>query len=229
MAIIPLGSTSLIRDPSLGGYWNLNGNSNDTSGNGNNGTDSNITYKSGKIGQGANFNGSNSQIDVGNATTGKLNITGSSASFVCWYSLNDITVNNVLIWKGDATNTQYKMYVLSNGGGPPNGIQFNINSTQLNSTFGYSDSNWHHAAMIYDGVNMSCYIDGRFNGKTALTGNISNVNFSVQFGVARGQSNANAIIDDIAIFTRALTPAEIGLLAHGKRGATQGGGGYYGS
>lgn len=48
------------------GYWRLNGNSNDASGNGNNGTDTAISYghSSGKLNQGASFNGSTSFISV---------------------------------------------------------------------------------------------------------------------------------------------------------------------
>lgn len=46
------------------GYWKFNGNSNDYSGNGNNGTDTGITYGQsyGIIGQGANFNGTTGKI-----------------------------------------------------------------------------------------------------------------------------------------------------------------------
>lgn len=46
------------------GYWKLNGNSNDYSGNGYNGTDTAITYSqaNGRLGQGAGFNGSSSKI-----------------------------------------------------------------------------------------------------------------------------------------------------------------------
>lgn len=48
------------------GYWKLNGNSNDYSGNGNNGTDTNITYSqsNGKLNQGAGFNGTSSIINT---------------------------------------------------------------------------------------------------------------------------------------------------------------------
>ena len=45
--------------------WKLNGNSLDEKGL-NNGTDSNISYVTGKIGQGASFNGSSSKIGIGN-------------------------------------------------------------------------------------------------------------------------------------------------------------------
>lgn len=51
----------------------LNGNSTDASGNGNNGTDINITYVNGVFGQGASFNGSSSRINIPDSTS--LNMT----------------------------------------------------------------------------------------------------------------------------------------------------------
>lgn len=53
------------------GYWKLNGNSNDYSGNGNNGTDTNITYSksNGRLNQGAGFNGSSSRISITNVAS----------------------------------------------------------------------------------------------------------------------------------------------------------------
>lgn len=46
------------------GYWRLNGNSNDSSGNGYNGTDTDITYIAGVKDSGASFNGSSSNIEI---------------------------------------------------------------------------------------------------------------------------------------------------------------------
>ena len=54
----------------------LNGNSNDSSGNANNGSDTNITYSlaNGKLGQGAGFNGSSSLIDYGNPASLQITV-----------------------------------------------------------------------------------------------------------------------------------------------------------
>lgn len=64
------------------GLWHLNGNSNDSSGNGNNWTDTNVTYwlAYGKFWQGALFNGSSSKIDLPDWWT--LNVT--NATIIVW-------------------------------------------------------------------------------------------------------------------------------------------------
>src|SRR5690606_35078959 len=48
-------------------YWKYNGNSNDSSGNGHNGTDTSMTYGAGQVGDCAIFNGSTSKIIVPDA------------------------------------------------------------------------------------------------------------------------------------------------------------------
>lgn len=55
---------SIYVSSGIQGYWRLDGNSNDASGNGNNGTDTDITYSqaNGRLNQGAGFNGSSSKI-----------------------------------------------------------------------------------------------------------------------------------------------------------------------
>lgn len=69
----------IISLPSLKGHWPLNGNSNDSSGNGMNGTDNNITYIKGKFGQSADGNGTDSYISIAdnanNSPTGAFSIS----------------------------------------------------------------------------------------------------------------------------------------------------------
>ena len=71
------------------GLWHLNGSSADNSGNGNNGTDTAITYGAayGKFGQGARFNGSSSKISVPQA----ISLGTGVRTFVFWLS----TTSNV--------------------------------------------------------------------------------------------------------------------------------------
>src|SRR3972149_9527659 len=70
----------------LAGYWPLNGNADDESGNNNHGTEyGGITYITGKRGLAANFNGVDGRITT-SSSTGFNNIIGS----ICfWFILND--------------------------------------------------------------------------------------------------------------------------------------------
>src|SRR5262249_19231261 len=60
-------------------YWKLDGDSSDSVG-GNNGSDSAITYSTanGVINEGAGFDGSSSQINVGNMISGQVNFSGAA-------------------------------------------------------------------------------------------------------------------------------------------------------
>lgn len=80
-----LFTDSLFTDPTLSTYQRFEGNSNDSSGEGNNGTDTNITYGTayGKYGQGALFNGTTSKIVVADATE-LQNIFASGGSIGAW-------------------------------------------------------------------------------------------------------------------------------------------------
>lgn len=68
------------------GYWKFEGNSNDYSENGNNGTDTDITYSNsaGVLGQGAGFNGTSSKITA--SVTG-LPTKTAAISIMVWVNL----------------------------------------------------------------------------------------------------------------------------------------------
>lgn len=87
------------------GLWHLNGNSTDSSGNGNNGTDTNITYSqaNGKFGQGADFDGSTSKIDMG--TSNIFNFTGDF-TILMWLNPDSIANAAQLVRRGSSNGYQ---------------------------------------------------------------------------------------------------------------------------
>jgi len=93
------------------GLWLLNGNSNDSSGGGFNGADTDITYSlaNGKFGQGAGFNGSTSKIIISTAAGSPMRQT-AYLTYLVWAKLAN----------GGAT----KMGVASNGGQGSGGLLF---------------------------------------------------------------------------------------------------------
>lgn len=86
------------------GYWKLNGNSNDTSGNGNNGTDTDVTYSQNNAvsGLAGHFNGSTSKIDLPSLGIGGRNPFSLSS----WFTIASGTYNTpVLYFFGDGAGT----------------------------------------------------------------------------------------------------------------------------
>lgn len=144
----------------------LEGSSTDSSGNGNNGTDTNITYSqaNGKFGQGALFNGSNSKITIADNASLKPT-TGFTVS--AWINKTNKTTNGVVFNSG-AENPNSPYYfsgfrlIVSNSGGLYGQIGANNTSITVGSTGGTQiDAGvWYHVVYTWSGTNHYLYING---------------------------------------------------------------------
>ena len=73
-----------------------------------------------------------------------------------------------------------------------------------------NDGKWHFVAMTYDGSYLRAYIDGIETGNRTVSGSIAT---GGPTNIGKYNSYyANASIDEVRVYTRALTPAEIRLL-----------------
>ena len=203
---------------SIVGYWRLNGNSNDASGNGYNGTDTDITYSqaNGKINQGGGFNGISSFIKI--TVSASLELT-TSGTISIWFS---------------PTNT-----IGSGSGGPHlmrndnnSGIIYG-NSFYVSNTSGmlyffndhdavYCRSNatswvggiWYNAIVTSDGTTLKMYVNSVLQ---TITGNITGLNFMCQGGIlVLGVTNVaipgdywNGLEDEIKIDNTIWSPANV--------------------
>lgn len=70
------------------------------------------------------------------------------------------------------------------------------------------DGQWHAVAMTYDGSQAALYVDGVLDGTQSRTYQTSLAASDVQFG-ANGSNNYTGLVDEVAIFSRALTETEI--------------------
>lgn len=70
---------------------------------------------------------------------------------------------------------------------------------------------WHHIAVTYDGVTKKVYVDGVQRSSQAYTAAISQNNIAVTLGYNLGNSSYDytGLLDDVRIYNRALTLAEI--------------------
>lgn len=118
------------------GYWRFNGNSNDASGNGNNGTDQNVSYSQsyGRLNQGLKMNATTSKV----ATAYRKNTTQSTFSF--WLKTTLLTSNQCIMGQrydtgGYENSFWWITLIRSNHSTFPNKILFDqkISSTVGNS------------------------------------------------------------------------------------------------
>ena len=213
---------SYVPSNGLVGYWGFNGNANDQSGNGNNGTVNGATLTFDRYGNANNaydFDGNNTHINVPLQQTLQGNKT-----FSCWIKLplnfinpycNFITAKNQsLTLPNDylSVNGNNPTYISSNTVG-----YFYDGKTGLSSSFNVNDNLWHNIILIhnYDLQEAKLYIDGIFINSIISTNFTINslVDRLVFGGDLNSDVSANAALlgqlDDIGLWNRALTQQEI--------------------
>lgn len=209
-------TTSLYNDANLVAYYRLSDTS-DSKGSYTLTNNNSVAFNQGKFGNGADFGSSNTTKWLGNSSFTRPSLMTVSA------------------WVKPTATSGLAMYAV---GGDDAAIGKNERSFQLvildstnqarflvftnNSTFAYVvstssviDGNWHHIAGTYDGSNVKLYIDGVYQGASALSGT---VNAGTNIGIGRASDigdntpNYSGMIDDVAIFSRALSASEVASL-----------------
>lgn len=202
------------------GYWKFNGNSNDYSGNGYNGTDSNIAYSqaNGRLGQGAGFNGLSSSIvtpTIDYNSSKKLTISfwfyPKAASTFCIFESSSNYNANAGSFTLFFLNTQkFEFAEASLSGTNYSAYDFG-SSIVLNK--------WHHVVCIIDkslsGQKVFMWIDGKSASGTLVRNDDSSTtrtlsNYPLYIGARGGTSLfANMNIDEISIDNTIFSPAKI--------------------
>lgn len=206
-----LYTTNFFNDPNLVSYYRFESNSNDSKGS-NNGTDTSITYSSGKFGNAAVFNGSSSHIDF----SAKIIPKGAKTISV-WIKTSALTYQAIIDEAGASSSSNgINMYISTNGTvvcmlyKGVNG-QYTI---YTNSVQAINDNTWHHICFTWDGTtntnSSKMYRDGvlayQYTANTTETNNATN---NTIIGDDRANEWMNGSLDDIAIFNRALTSREV--------------------
>jgi hypothetical protein len=219
MAQVP----SYVPTNGLVGYWPFNGNANDASGSGNNGTVNGATLttdRNGVANNSYNFDGVNNYIEVLSSPSlcvsseytisGWVNVTNfNSGGFPYQPSIISKIANGD--WDGG-----YEIRVLNNASNTgsyfgTSGIigGFFINILQDN----HNIEQWYHLAVVYNGTEIKLFINNIIVASTTATGNLQTSSIPLRFGRRGGAGIYNCWysgkIDDIGIWNRALTQAEI--------------------
>ena len=192
-------------------YYKLDGNSNDSVGS-NNGTDTSITYSlaNGKIDQGAGFTISPRSIIVSGSNVG---ISGSSPRTVCFWA-KVISGTSLLGWGLESAGL---LFVLQLSG---TNYYFYGNNRDINTGVAY-DNNWNFHCVTYDGTTLKWYLNNSIIASQALSLNTTDTPLSI--GSANRNNtgyNYNGLIDEVGIWSRALSSTEVGELYNSGAGLT---------
>jgi len=221
--------TSLVNN-GLVGFWSFNGPDftdkvYDKSGNSNNGYVIGVATSSvkgiGKIGQGVTLNGS-SHVDFGSAAA--LRVT-DTLSLSAWIKLGTLGTDKKIAGNDNNVNGGYKLGVysddkveleiVSSGG-------FSSNIRNTNGGTALQRERWYHVVGMYSdsGDFIQMYVDGALDRSTSTT-RILAAPTSGTFQVGKEPFASsfffNGQIDEVRIYNRILTPAEIKQLYNSGR------------
>ena len=219
LAGVMLALTSLAQVPSyvpingLVGWWPFNGNANDESGNGHNGTVNGATLTNDRLGNANSayaFNGISNYIEC--VSNNSLQVS-NAYSISLWFNSNIFN------------NGQYGYTLLSKiastgwyGGyeimiGESNSIGGVNHTGNINGNFqlpysGLSSGNWYFVIVTFDGNQLKLFIDGVLVNTVSQSGSLQVGTDPLRFG-RRGGGGIydqwyNGSIDDIGMWNRAL-------------------------
>lgn len=203
--------------PGPAGWWKMDeksgGTAYDSSGNGNNGTLTNMDTSSdwvqGKYGNALDFDGSNDYVvtSVDEDINPKYNLTIEAWANIR-YMESGTWYHELVDQSGGYGKGLYAVYY-----GRPNEVAFclNINATArcIYSGTGYFD-NWHHYAGSYDGATMKFYVDGNLISTGSYTGDITDYSAApVKIGGGVSGRYTQGSVDDARIYNYVRSPAQI--------------------
>jgi len=190
-------------------HYTFEGNTNDVVG-GQNGTVSGTPiYPTGKIGQAIELNGVDQYVDCGAGTVFDIS---TNITIACWIRAWQFDKTwQALVTKGDSSWRLHRS-------GTSNNIAWGtagLTPLDLTGSTNVNDGQWHHIGAVYNGAQKCLYVDGNLDVSSDSTGSISTNTYNVYIG-----DNAEAtgrywcgLIDDLRIYSRALSQAEIASLA----------------
>jgi len=225
---------SYVPTNGLVGYWPFNGNANDESGNGNNGTVNGATLttdRNGNTNSAYNFNGSSNYIRINNSTS----LNSTSISISGWFNTNNLATNDNLDAKGiigkwwqtpSVCNSNYNAYLvcltkpLSQSSTFVGGATSFYEGNVFYANTPISTNNWYHFVFVHNSTSGGkLYINGNLVNSNSSTGSICNSLNALNIGADINNGSLyrffNGKIDDIGVWNRTLTQQEITNLYNG--------------
>jgi hypothetical protein len=200
----------------LVGWWPFNGNTNDESGSGNNGTVNGATLTQDRFGntnKAYSFDGDNDYIEVPHSNS--LNISGN-ISLSVWINPATLSSRRIIDKTTIGTSDAYMIDLYEIPGPSSDRIRCIVGTPPMTPQpqslpFGLTINQYFHVVVTYDQSVVQFYIDGILNNtfiETGLSGNNTNPLRFAANSILSGNW-FHGTMDDIGIWNRVLTQQEI--------------------
>lgn len=203
----------------LVGYWTFDGSYNDSSASDNNGLKyGSPTFVSGKVGQAVSVTGASGYV----RSVDNVWISGDQPRTLnVWINPPSTSVNAAPVSTGGTGNGKlFDLYLINNGlyQGHFYGGSWDTFGGAPNPT--YSANTWTMATLVYGGGNaVDVYRNGQFVKTATLPGNLNTTNSRLSVGAGGAYGPVfTGLVDEVALWNRALSAAEIGSLYNGGQG-----------
>ncbi len=219
LMVASVPSSAQVPTQGLVAYYPFNGNANDESGSGNNGTVAGATLTNDRCGNNNRayfFDGSNDEISI--AHNSSFDLTGTnSLSISCWMRIMTWTYG-AGIWckaaKGGVSNycltlDPYNKLILI-----VNHYHQHIDQEEAFTSSTFALNTWYNVVVVFHDKTATLYVNGSLDMTHTYSYNFVPNNGGLYIGNdTDGDSEFfNGMIDDIRIYNRALTEVEIGAL-----------------
>jgi hypothetical protein len=181
---------------------------NDRSGRGHTGTISGATWSTaGRYGGALSFDGVNDWVTIND--TAVLDLT-TGMTLEAWVNASAVTNWRTVVLKERTGSLSYALYGANGASRPAAYVNIGGADVGVNATANLALNTWTHLAVTYDGATIRVYVNGTQVATRAQTGPIT-----TSTGVLRIGGNAvwseffQGLIDEVRIYSRALTAAEI--------------------
>jgi YVTN family beta-propeller protein len=212
----PLSDAEIANNYGLVSWWKADTNALDSAGANNGSWNGTPTYDSGIAGEAFSLDGSGKSVTVpasGNWVFGTGDFAISFWAYSDEFSARLPLINNR---RTPASNNMWaiEVYPVANRVEFHSGLTIYLTATNL-----LTNSSWNHITVTRSGSTLSMYINGVPSGSAANSANFSDINDlqigrDIMSGNDLGGKNFQGLIDDVKVYKRALSAAEVSMLAN---------------
>ena len=178
----------------------------DASGSGNTGTISGASRTSGRYGGALSFDGVNDWVTVNDANSLDLR---TSMTLEAWVRPTSTSYWRTVVIKEQPGQLAYAMYS-STDSGRPSGHVFTTGDVGLQGPSALPANAWSHLTTTWDGLTLRLYVNGTQVASGALAGTAVASTSPLRIGGNSVWAEwFSGLIDEVRVYNRALTPAEI--------------------